>query len=70
MKCIYCASLVQLAELAKNPHTRSYARQRALDLEHVESGLFQGIYAEVKERVASGQVELPACVRPVLVKSR
>lgn len=67
---LYSRYVEQLVRMGSAPGAQHYAKARAKELEADPSGLFQGIYAEVKERVASGQVELPACVRPVLVKSR
>lgn len=58
MDSLYERYAQQLTRMAQQPGFRDYARERAQELEREDtSGLFQGIYQDVKDRLKAGRVQ-------------
>ena len=51
----YENQLAHLIQMASNPGTKEYAWHRALELERCETGMWNGIAQELKERMLAKQ---------------
>jgi len=68
MDTLFQRQVAHLAQWAQNPGTLDYARQRSLELEACESGLWQGLRAAVRDELgrarASASGDQSATRRP------
>ena len=62
MDTIFQRMVAHLAQWAQNPATVDYARQRSMELEACESGLWTGLRAAVKAEI--GRARALASVHP------